>query len=61
MGKRSFRKAFNKGDYEMKELDFVSEKTEMQRGGVGYEKKYRKRVKEKLKRIRKQYRGVKSL
>ncbi len=45
----------------MKELDFVSEKTEMQRGGVGYEKKYRKRVKEKLKRIRKQYRGVKSL
>lgn len=46
-----------KGEEEMSELEIIRQKCEAQKRQSGYEKRIRKQVKEKLGKIKNQYRG----
>jgi len=54
--KKPLTEAFE-GDEPMEDLEKISQNCEIQKGKTAYEKKYRRQIKTKLKKIQKRFRG----
>jgi hypothetical protein len=57
MSKSKKKKGIKGEEEEMSELEIIRQKCEVQKKQSGYEKRIRKQVKEKLGKIKNQYRG----